>query len=86
MIWMVLYMVNDKEAEFIKYEKCVDKYKKLLEELTSIKQGEDLSVSEFVASCNDLIKEFKSIKYLGIYEEQARAIAVDDLSSFISEV
>ncbi len=83
---MVLFMVTEKEAEFIKYEKCVDMYKKLLEELTLIKQGEDLSVPEFVANCNDLIEEFKSIKYLGIYEEQARAIAVDDLNSFISEV
>ena len=35
--------------------------------------------------CNDLIEKFKTIKYLGILEEQARAMAINDLSKFISE-
>ena len=79
-------MVSDKETELLKYNECVDTYKKLLEDLASIKNGEDLSVPDFVKSCNELIEKFKTIKYLGIYEEQARALAINDLSNFISEV
>ncbi|MBZ2165458.1 hypothetical protein [Methanobacterium spitsbergense] len=78
-------MVTEKEIEFKKYEECVNEYKELLEDLTSIKEGNDLPVSEFGSRCNDLIEKFKTIKYLGILEEQARAMAINDLSKFISE-
>ena len=78
-------MVTEKDIEFKKYEECVNEYKELLEDLTSIKEGNDLSVSEFESRCYDLIEKFKIIKYLGILEEQARAMAINDLSKFISE-
>ena len=78
-------MVTEKDIEFKKYEECVNEYKKLLEDLTSIKEGNDLYVSEFEMRCNNLIEKFKTIKYLGILEEQARAMAINDLSKFISE-
>ena len=78
-------MVTEKDIEFKKYEECVNEYKELLEDLTSIKEGKDLSVSDFESRCNDLIEKFKTIKYLGILEEQARAMAINDLSKFISE-
>ena len=61
-------------------------YKDLLVDLTLIKEGKNLSISEFVIRCDDLIIEFKTIKYLNIIEEQARAMAINDLSNFISEV
>jgi hypothetical protein len=79
-------MVSEREAEQLKYEKCVEDYKELLGDLTSIKEGKDLSVNEFITRCNDLINEFKTIKYLDILKEQARAMAINDLSNFISEV
>jgi len=78
-------MVNKKDIEFKRYEECVNEYKALLKDLTLIKEGEDLSIVEFESRCNDLIDKFKTIKYLGILEEQARSIAITDLSQFISE-
>ena len=78
-------MVTEKDIEFKKYEECVNEYKELLEGLNSIKEGKDLPVSEFETLCNDLIEKFKTIKHLGILEEQARAMAINDLSKFISE-
>jgi hypothetical protein len=78
-------MVTEKDIEFKKYEECVNEYKELLQDLTSIKEGKDLPVSDFERCCNGLIEKFKTIKYLGILEEQARAMAINDLSKFISE-
>lgn len=78
-------MVNKKDIEFKRYEKCITEYKDLLKDLTLIKEGKDLSILEFESRCNDLIGKFKTIKYLGILEEQARAIAITDLLQFISE-
>ncbi len=78
-------MVTDKEIEFKKYEECVNEYKELLQDLTSIKEGKDQPVSEFERRCDDLMEKFKTIKYLGILEEQARAMAINDLLKFISE-
>jgi hypothetical protein len=78
-------MVTEKDIEFKRYEECVNEYKVLLEDLTSIKDGNILSVSDFERRCNDLIEKFKTIKYLGILEEQARAMAINDLLKFISE-
>ena len=79
-------MANEKDTEHMRYEKCVKEYKDLLGDLTFIKEGKNLSGSEFVIRCDDLINEFKTIKYLNIVEEQARAMAINDLSDFISEV
>ncbi|WP_048190399.1 hypothetical protein [Methanobacterium sp. SMA-27] len=78
-------MGTEKDIEFKRYEECVNEYKELLEDLTSIKEGKDRPVSEFERRCNDLIEKFKTIEYLGILEEQARAMAINDLSKFISE-
>jgi hypothetical protein len=78
-------MVNEKDTEHMRYEKCVNEYKDLLGDLTSIKESKNLPGSEFVIRCDDLINEFKTIKYLNIVEEQARAMAINDLSDFISE-
>lgn len=79
-------MVFDKEAELMRYEECVKEYQELLDDLTLIKKGKDLSIPEFVNCCDDLIIKFKTLQQLGIYEEQARALAINDLSDFISEV
>jgi len=79
-------MVNEKDTEHMRYEKCIKEYKDLLGDLTFIKEGKNLSGSEFVIHCDGLINEFKTIKYLNIVEEQARAMAINDLSDFISEV
>ncbi len=79
-------MVIDKEAELMRYEECVKEYQELLDDLTLIKKGKDLSLPEFVNQCDDLISKFKTLQQLGIYEEQARALAINDLSDFISEV
>ncbi len=78
-------LVNEKDAEHMRYDECVDSYKELLNDLNLIKQGEDLPVSEFVIRCNVLINKFKSIKYLNIIEEQARTMAINDLEIFICE-
>jgi len=78
-------MVSKKDIEFKRYEECITEYKDLLKDLTLIKEGKDLSILEFESRCNDLIDKFKTIKYLGILEEQARAIAITDLLQFISE-
>ena len=78
-------MVTEKDIEFKRYEECVNEYKELLKDLTSIKEGKDISISEFESRCNDLIEKFKTIKHLGILEEQARAMAINDLTKFISE-
>jgi hypothetical protein len=82
----MLYMVDEREVEYMRYEECVKDYKELLDDLTLIKQGKDLSRDDFVNRCDDLIIKFKTINKLGIYEEQARALAINDLSAFISEV
>ena len=79
-------LVIDREAELMRYEECVKEYQELLDDLSLIKKGKDLSVSEFVNRCDDLINKFKTLQQLGIYEEQARALALNDLSDFISEV
>ena len=79
-------MVIDRDAELMRYEECVKEYQELLDDLSLIKKGRDLSVSEFVNRCDDLIDKFKTLQQLGIYEEQARAMALNDLSDFISEV
>jgi hypothetical protein len=79
-------MVSERDAELMRYEECVKDYKELLGDLTLIKQGKDLSGFEFVSRCDDLINEFKTIKYLDIVEEQARTMAINDLLHFISEV
>ncbi len=79
-------LVIDKEAELMRYEECVKEYQELLDDLTLIKKDKDLSVSEFVNRCDDLINKFKTLQQLGIYEEQARAMALNDLADFISEV
>lgn len=79
-------MVNEKDTEHMRYEKCVNEYKDLLGDLTSIKESKNLPGSEFVIRCDDLINEFKTIKYLDIVEEQARTMAINDLLHFISEV
>jgi hypothetical protein len=79
-------LVIDRDAELMRYEECVKEYQELLDDLTLIKKGKDLSVSEFVVRCDDLINKFKTLKQLGIYEEQARAMALNDLSDFISEI
>ena len=79
-------MFSEREVESLRYDECVQVYKKLLEDLSLIKQGEYLPVSEFIIRCNDLINKFKTIKYLNIYEEQARAMAINDVNNFISEV
>ena len=78
-------MVTEKDIEFKRYDECVNEYKELLDDLRSIKEGKELPVSEFESRCNDLIEKFKTIKHLGIMEEQARAMAINDLSKFISE-
>jgi hypothetical protein len=79
-------LVIDRDAELMRYEECVKEYQELLDELTSIKKGKDLSVPDFVNQCDDLISKFKSLQQLGIYEEQARAMAIHDLTDFIAEV
>jgi hypothetical protein len=79
-------LVIDRDAELMRYEECVKEYQELLDDLTLIKKGKDLSVPEFVNRCDDLIIKFKTLQQLGIYEEQARAMALNDLSAFISEV
>lgn len=79
-------LVIDRDAELMRYEECVKEYQELLDDLTLIKKGKDLSGSEFVVRCDDLINKFKTLKQLGIYEEQARAMALNDLSDFISEI
>jgi len=79
-------LVSEREVEHLRYDECVQDYKQLLEDLTLIKQGEDRPVFKFVIHCNDLINKFKTIKYLNIVEEQARTMAINDLSNFISEV
>lgn len=78
-------MVTEKDIEFKRYDECVNEYKELLEDLTSIKECKDFSVSDFERRCYDLIEKFKTIKYLGILEEQARTMAINDLLKFISE-
>jgi hypothetical protein len=70
----------------MRYEECVKEYTELLDDLKLIKKGNDLSVTEFVNNCDDLINKFKTLQQLGIYEEQARAMALNDLSDFISEI
>jgi hypothetical protein len=79
-------LVIDRDAELMRYEECVKEYQELLDDFTLIKKGKDLSVSEFVVRCDDLINKFKTLQQLGIYEEQARAMALNDLSDFISEI
>ena len=79
-------LVIDQDAELMRYEECVKEYQELLDDLSLIKKGKDLSVNEFVNRCDDLIDKFKTLQQLGIYEEQARALALNDLSDFISEV
>jgi hypothetical protein len=79
-------LVIDRDAELMRYEECVKEYQELLDDLTLIKKGKDLSVPEFVNRCDDLIIKFKSLQQLGIYEEQARSLAINDLNDFISEV
>ena len=79
-------LVIDRDAELMRYEECVKEYTELLDDLDLIKKGKDLSVTEFVNRCDDLIIKFKSLQQLGIYEEQARAMALNDLSAFLLEV
>ena len=79
-------LVIDRDAELMRYEECVKEYQELLDDFTLIKKGKDLSVSEFVVRCDDLINKFKTLQQLGIYEEQARSMALNDLSDFISEI
>ncbi len=79
-------MVIDKDAELMRYEECVREYTELLDDLTLVKKGKDLSATEFVNRCDDLINRFKTLQQLGIYEEQARAMAINDLTDFISEI
>ena len=79
-------LVIDRDAELMRYEECVKEYTELLDDLALIKKGKDLSIPEFVNRCDDLIIKFKTLQQLGIYEEQARALAINDLSSFISEI
>ena len=79
-------VVIDKDAELMRYEECVKEYTELLDDLTLIKKGKDLSATEFVNRCDDLINRFKTLQQLEIYEEQARALAINDLSDFISEI
>ena len=82
---MFILEINQ-DAELMRYEECVKEYQELLDDLTSIKNGKDLSVIEFANHCDDLINKFKTLQKLGIYEEQARAMAIHDLTDFISEV
>jgi hypothetical protein len=79
-------LVIDRDAELMRYEECVKEYTELLDDLALIKKGKDLSITKFVNRCDDLIIKFKTLQQLGIYEEQARAMALNDLSAFISEV
>jgi len=79
-------VVTDRDVELMRYEECVKEYTELLDDLKLIKKGNDLSVTEFVNNCDDLINKFKTLQQLGIYEEQARAMALNDLSDFISEI
>jgi len=79
-------MVSERDTEHIRYEECVKEYTELLKDLNLINEGADLSGSEFVIRCNDLISKFKTIKYLDILEEQARSMAINDLLDFQSEV
>ena len=79
-------LVIDRDAELMRYEECVKEYQELLDDLALIKKGKDLSVPEFVNRCDDLINKFKTLQQLGIYEEQARSLAINDLNDFISEV
>jgi hypothetical protein len=79
-------VVIDKDAELMRYEECVKEYTELLDDLALIKKGKDLSATEFVNRCDDLISRFNTLQQLGIYEEQARALAINDLSDFKSEI
>jgi hypothetical protein len=79
-------LVIDRDAELMRYEECVKEYQELLDDLALIKKCKDLSVPEFVNRCDDLINKFKTLQQLGIYEEQARSLAINDLADFISEV
>ncbi len=79
-------LVIDRDAELMRYEECVKEYTELLDDLALIKKGKNMSIPEFVNRCDDLIRKFKTLQQLGIYEEQARAMALNDLSAFISEV
>jgi hypothetical protein len=79
-------LIIDRDAELMRYEECIKEYTELLDELALIKKGKYVSIPEFVNRCDDLISKFKTLQQLGIYEEQARAMALNDLAAFISEV
>ena len=46
-------MVIDKDAELMRYEECVKEYTELLDDLTLVKKGKDVSATEFVNRCDD---------------------------------